>query len=148
MVSGNEWLLPIFLDSYTPTQDLWFTFEVFLVSFSRQQAQCYSQPVLYIDSIYSWSSCLVTVDWYPTKNYLHHSLRQQLGSEELQHGLHDILPALSEDVAMTMGQMEYCLGCNVSFRVASKHTGQVLNRLEKKIRRCLGSGMCLKKTTS
>lgn len=41
---------------------------------------------------------------------------------------------------MTVGQMEHRLGCNVGFRVASKHSGQVLNRLEKKMRRGLEPG--------
>lgn len=81
----------------------------------------------------------------PYKNYLHHSFGQQLSSEELQHGLHDILPTLPQDVTMTMGQMEYCLGCNVGFGVASKHTGQVLNRLKRKMRKGLGSGKCLER---
>lgn len=46
---------------------------------------------------------------------------------------------------MTMGQIEYSLGCNVGFRVASKHTGQVLNRLEKKMRRGLGTSKYLER---
>lgn len=49
---------------------------------------------------------------------------------------------------MTMGQMEYCLGCNVSFRVASKHTGQVLNRLERRMSRGLGWFMSGKEALS
>lgn len=57
-----QWLLPAFLDNYAPIKICGLTFEVLFVSFSRHQAQCYSQPVLHTDSTQSWSSCLITVD--------------------------------------------------------------------------------------
>lgn len=61
---------------------------------------------------------------------LNHSFGQELRSEQLQHGIHDVLPALPEDVAMTMGEVKHCLGCCLRLAVTSKDSGKVFHRLQ------------------
>lgn len=61
---------------------------------------------------------------------LNHGFGQQLCPEQLQHGLHDVLPALSQDVAVPMGQVKHSFGCRLSLAVAAKHCREVFHRLQ------------------
>lgn len=60
---------------------------------------------------------------------LNHGFGQQLSPEQLQHGVHYVLPAFSEYVAMPVGEVKHCLGGCLRLTVAAKHCGKVLNRL-------------------
>lgn len=60
---------------------------------------------------------------------LNHGFGQKLRSEQLQHGVHYVLPALPEDVAMPMGKVKHCLGCCLCLAVTSKHSRKVFHRL-------------------
>lgn len=61
---------------------------------------------------------------------LNHGFGQKLRSEQLQHGVHDVLPALSEDVAMPMGKVKHGLGCCLGLAVTPKHSREVFHRLQ------------------
>ena len=62
---------------------------------------------------------------------LHHGFGQQLGSEQLEHGVHDVLPALPQDVAVPMGEVKHRLGCRLGLVVTAEHCGEVLHRLHR-----------------
>lgn len=61
---------------------------------------------------------------------LNHGFGQELSSEQLQHGVHYVLPAFSQYVAMPMGEVKYCLGGCLCLTVAAKHCRKVFNRLQ------------------
>ncbi len=61
---------------------------------------------------------------------LDHGFGQQLGSEQLQHGVHYVLPALPQDVAVPMGEVKHCLGCCLCLTIAAKHCRKVFHRLQ------------------
>lgn len=60
---------------------------------------------------------------------LEHGFGQQLGSEQLQHRLHDVLPALPQDVAVAMGQVKNRFGRRLRFGVTAENRGKVLHGL-------------------
>ncbi|TNN24216.1 hypothetical protein EYF80_065661 [Liparis tanakae] len=62
---------------------------------------------------------------------LHHGFGQELGSEQLEHGVHDVLPALPQDVAVPMGEVKHRLGCGLRFIIAAKHCRKVFHRLHR-----------------
>lgn len=61
---------------------------------------------------------------------LNHGFGQEFGSEQLQHGVHYVLPALPQDVAVPMGEVKHGLGCCLCLTVAAKHCRKVFNRLQ------------------
>lgn len=67
-------------------------------------------------------------------NDLNHGFGQQFSSEQLQQRVHDVLPALPQDVAMPMSEVEHRLGGCLGLTVTAKHGGKILHRL------CVGGG--------
>lgn len=61
---------------------------------------------------------------------LDHGFGKELSSEQLQHGVHDVLPALPQDVAVPMGEVKHCLGGCLCLTVAAKHCRKVFHRLQ------------------
>lgn len=61
---------------------------------------------------------------------LNHGFGEEFGSEQLQHRVHYILPALPEDVAMPMGKVKHCLGGCLCLTIAAKHCRKVFHRLQ------------------
>lgn len=62
---------------------------------------------------------------HPRNTDLNHGFGQQLRPEQLQHGVHDVLPALPQDVTMPMGKVKHRLGCCLCLAVTSKHARKV-----------------------
>lgn len=62
-------------------------------------------------------------------NDLNHGFGQQFSSEQLQQRVHDVLPALPQDVAMPMSEVEHRLGGCLGLTVTAKHGGKILHRL-------------------
>ena len=52
--------------------------------------------------------------------YLNHALREQLGREESQEAVQQVLPAFPEHVAMVMGQGEHGLYADLHLGVPSE----------------------------
>lgn len=61
----------------------------------------------------------------PRNTDLNHGFGQELRPEQLQHGVHYVLPALPKDVAMPMGKVKHRLGCCLCLTVTSKHARKV-----------------------
>ena len=63
-------------------------------------------------------------------SYLYHALREQLGREESQEAVQQVLPAFPQHVAMVMGQGEHGLYADLHLGVPSEEEVQGTGALQ------------------